>query len=251
MARAYKRDKRGRFAPKGYAGQTSGRGARLMGQGERKGGGARISTARPSGTIGKPRGLKPRAGSLTQRAAIRVSGRTRAQAAAAQRARSRATIEATRGQVIGARRGVTATAGGGARIGVRRTTRQQGNLLGGTDKVTKVSARHLPTSKGSAPGSKSARRQAGQRQRATELDIDRAKRIKRRIDSIPDRRAANPGNYFTKQRRDVQSSMTKNKAFSFLLKASDNASKHGGIMKAIKAATPAPKPARQKKKRRR
>lgn len=61
MARRYVRDAKGRFAPKGYSGQTGGLGARLKsGKGNvRSGGGAKIKTAAPKGTIGKPRGLKP------------------------------------------------------------------------------------------------------------------------------------------------------------------------------------------------
>jgi hypothetical protein len=57
VARVYKRDKLGRFASSGYSGQSSGRGARLTGSGNRDGGGARMQAARPSGTLsrsGKP-----------------------------------------------------------------------------------------------------------------------------------------------------------------------------------------------------
>ena len=44
MGRVYHRDRLGRFAPKGFSGQTGGRGARLMGPGkQRAGGGQRIS----------------------------------------------------------------------------------------------------------------------------------------------------------------------------------------------------------------
>jgi hypothetical protein len=61
MARRYVRDAKGRFAPKGYSGQTGGRGARLKGgKGNvRSGGGAKIKTAAPKGTIGKSKDLKP------------------------------------------------------------------------------------------------------------------------------------------------------------------------------------------------
>ena len=67
MARSYKRDARGRFAGGGYSGQTGGRGARLMAKGERKGGGAKMTAARPGGTVGKPRGLKPQQGASSSR----------------------------------------------------------------------------------------------------------------------------------------------------------------------------------------
>lgn len=52
MARRYARDAKGRFAGKGYAGQTSGRGARLTSKGD-TGAGKRISsgTGKPAGTI--------------------------------------------------------------------------------------------------------------------------------------------------------------------------------------------------------
>lgn len=55
MARRYVRDAKGRFAPKGYSGQTGGRGARLKGgKGNvRSGGGERITrgSGKPKGTI--------------------------------------------------------------------------------------------------------------------------------------------------------------------------------------------------------
>lgn len=59
MARRYNRDARGRFAAKGYSGQSGGRGARLTSKGQRVGGGAKIKASSPVGTVGKPRGLKP------------------------------------------------------------------------------------------------------------------------------------------------------------------------------------------------
>lgn len=68
MARRYVRDAKGRFAPKGYTGQTGGRGARLKGSGKkREGGGAKANllgpgdqamTSVPKGTIGKTRKLR-------------------------------------------------------------------------------------------------------------------------------------------------------------------------------------------------
>lgn len=63
MARTYIRDRLGRFAPKGFQGQTSGRGARLMAPGKsRKGGGSKITSGSIKGTVNKPRGLKPQQG---------------------------------------------------------------------------------------------------------------------------------------------------------------------------------------------
>lgn len=61
MARRYVRDKRGRFAPKGYSGQTSGTGSRLTGKAgkTRKEGGAKAKGPAQSGVIklgkGKPK----------------------------------------------------------------------------------------------------------------------------------------------------------------------------------------------------
>ena len=58
MGRVYHRDRLGRFAPKGFSGQTGGRGARLMGPGkQRAGGGQRISgdAAKRSGTLSATR----------------------------------------------------------------------------------------------------------------------------------------------------------------------------------------------------
>jgi hypothetical protein len=56
MARRYVRDAKGRFASKGYGGQTGGRGARLKSAGKtRAGGGSRIDTGtgKPAGTISR------------------------------------------------------------------------------------------------------------------------------------------------------------------------------------------------------
>ena len=68
MARRYVRDAKGRFAPKGYVGQTGGRGARLTSAGNRRaGGGAKANllspgdqamTSVPKGTIGKTRKVR-------------------------------------------------------------------------------------------------------------------------------------------------------------------------------------------------
>jgi hypothetical protein len=51
VARRYVRDARGRFAGKGYSGQTAGRGARLMASGTRKGGGSRIRAGKAPGSF--------------------------------------------------------------------------------------------------------------------------------------------------------------------------------------------------------
>jgi hypothetical protein len=61
MARRYVRDKRGRFAPKGYSGQTSGTGSRLTGKAgkTRKEGGAKAKGPAQSGVI-KPGKGKPK-----------------------------------------------------------------------------------------------------------------------------------------------------------------------------------------------
>lgn len=71
MARRYVRDAKGRFAPKGYSGQTGGRGARLKsgkgnvrsGGGKREnliGAGGQTMTSVPKGTIGKTAKLRRR-----------------------------------------------------------------------------------------------------------------------------------------------------------------------------------------------
>lgn len=73
MARRYVRDARGRFASKGYSGQTSGAGARLTATGSRAGGGskARLS-ARPAGTISKnKRSAKPQSPGLERGTFVR------------------------------------------------------------------------------------------------------------------------------------------------------------------------------------
>jgi len=61
MARRYVRDKRGRFASKGYSGQTSGTGSRLTGKAgkTRKEGGAKAKGPSQSGVI-KPGKSKPK-----------------------------------------------------------------------------------------------------------------------------------------------------------------------------------------------
>jgi hypothetical protein len=59
MARTYHRDKLGRFASKGYSGQSAGRGARLMATGSRAGGGARITREGAGSRIRKPSSAKP------------------------------------------------------------------------------------------------------------------------------------------------------------------------------------------------
>jgi hypothetical protein len=60
VARRYVRDARGRFAGKGFSGQTTGKGARLMSPGKtRSGGGSKITLSKRGGTVSKPQGLKP------------------------------------------------------------------------------------------------------------------------------------------------------------------------------------------------
>jgi hypothetical protein len=76
MARTYHRDRLGRFAAKGFSGQTGGQGARLMSPGRnRQGGGARIRRAAPVGTIGKPRNLAADSTAKTRLDAARVAAR--------------------------------------------------------------------------------------------------------------------------------------------------------------------------------
>jgi len=65
MGRVYHRDRLGRFAPKGYSGQTGGRGARLKGPGKQRAGGGKrqnlvgANDQAMKGTVKKPRGSKP------------------------------------------------------------------------------------------------------------------------------------------------------------------------------------------------
>lgn len=51
MARRYVRDARGRFASKGYSGQTGGRGARLKGSGKQRDGGGAVVQPKRAGEI--------------------------------------------------------------------------------------------------------------------------------------------------------------------------------------------------------
>lgn len=70
MARRYVRDAKGRFAPKGYSGQTGGRGARLKSPGSKRAGGGKrenligakdqTMTSLPKGTIGRTQKLRNR-----------------------------------------------------------------------------------------------------------------------------------------------------------------------------------------------
>jgi len=77
MARRYVRDAKGRFASKGYSGQTGGRGARLKSAGKtRAGGGSRIDigTGKPAGTIsGTKRGRSSDAAKRTIKRADRAA----------------------------------------------------------------------------------------------------------------------------------------------------------------------------------
>jgi len=84
VGRKYVRDARGRFAGSGYTGQTSGKGARLMASGTRKGGGSKITLQKRGGTVSKPQGLKP--GSIKPKSSIGSIG---AKLAARDQARGR------------------------------------------------------------------------------------------------------------------------------------------------------------------
>jgi hypothetical protein len=128
---------------------------------------------------------------------------------------------------------VTATAGGGEKVRIRKTTINQPNLLGGTDKVRKSTVTQAAFSRGPAPGSRSSRRIAGIARRANQDQFVRARKIRARVSTIEDRRAAKPGNYFTKRARDARSLSTKGKALKFLESAANKAASSGGIMSAI------------------
>jgi hypothetical protein len=195
-----------------------------MAKGERKGGGAKMTAARPGGTVGKPRGLKPGAVKVKAGAGGVVINRTRAEAASAQRKRSRATVEATRGQVIGAARGVTATAGGGEKVRVRRSSVSQGNLLGGSDVVRKTVAGRIAANKGPAPGSRSARSAAGKALRSRETTGQRLSRVSQRV-GVNDirkgpaaRRAAMKGYGAKTQKKIEQSSKTEARATRYVIR---------------------------------
>ena len=174
MARKYSRDNRGRFASVG----ATARGGRLNTATGNKRATVTERLKGPSGRLAKPKGLKPQQGAASAASSgKRVSFRSRSDAAMAQAKRSRGTIEATRFQVLGQRRGVTALAGGGQRISVKRAMVKQGNLLGGTDKVAVPKVKAVATNKGPAPSSKAARRQQGIARRSGEGGDQKLKKV--------------------------------------------------------------------------
>ena len=142
-----------------------------------------------------------------------VSLRSRSQAAAAQRQRNRKTIKSTEGQVIGARRGVTQTAGGGQKIRISKGKSEQMNLLTGrTDTVTNLKVKAVPTNKGSAPGSKSRRRSFGTMTRKMETPASALGRRRLRVGGIEAaRKKATP--YNTK--KAAKTKATRGKALKF------------------------------------
>ena len=142
-----------------------------------------------------------------------VSLRSRSQAATAQRQRSRKTIKSTEGQVIGARRGVKQTAGGGQKIRISKGKSEQMNLLTGkTDTVTNLKVRAIPTNKGSAPGSKSRRRSFGAMTRKMETPSSALGRRKLRVRGIESaRKKATPYN----AKKAAKTIATRGKALKF------------------------------------
>ena len=183
---------------------------------------------RRSAKLKPPKAAKPAAPAQAKAApkapAIQASGRTRAEAASAQRQRSRATIEATRGQVIGRQRGVTATAGGGEKVRVRRAAVEQGSLLGGSDVVRKAVATRVAASKGPAPGSKAARSTAGKNSRANETPAQRLSRVGQRAGTNdaskgPEaRRKAAKGFSATSPKKMAQAVKTGKKARTYVIR---------------------------------
>ena len=275
MARTYKRDARGRFASGGSARSApktrvvtgaravsggknrltrdnAGRITSVGGQGATARGG-RLRTAsgakrgavivRMNSTGGKLR--KPIGGRAARTVAgekvmakvreATATGRTRAQAAMAQAKRSRRTIESTRSQIIGARRGVTATAGGGSKIKVKKARSTQLALGGGSELVTKKTVRRVAGSAGPAPGSKSSRRMAGVARRANETSLDRLKRVQSRVvgssgilksnSSISERRKASYRAGVVTNGKMKKANATQSKAFKYVLGQIDRKSR--------------------------
>jgi hypothetical protein len=216
VARTYRRDSRGRFAsgggssggrpaakkvsrgPNRLTRDNSGRITSVGGDGA-TGRGGRLRTASGKKRATQLERLKVRSSNMIGGRTARTvkgqkvmakmagspkpvaTGRTRAQAAMAQAKRSRRTIESTRSQVIGAIRGVTATAGGGDKIRVKTGRSTQLTLGGGSESVTKKTVKRVASSSSPAPGSKSSRRAAGVARRASETALDRLKRVKSRV----------------------------------------------------------------------
>jgi len=184
MARRYVRDAKGRFAPKGYSGQTGGRGARLKsGKGNtRKGGGAKMNAAAPGGTISKPRGLKP--GTIKSKPKV-SSARTRRPTAAESRAKGLTPISE-----IKARRNAEAKAAQAAnasnyqrRYQSQRTKEAADAYRKAGGKRQKYSTIKNPAPEGSAPFSVTGstyqgRRNAAAGRAARDAKLKRSSRVK-------------------------------------------------------------------------
>lgn len=266
MARTYRRDSNGRFAsggggsvrpkarsaPRGTNRLTRDNAGRITSVGG-EGATARGGRLRTAG--GKLRATQTariggkRAGVVGGRVARTVAGekvmakvreatatgRSRAQAAMAQAKRSRRTIESTRSQIIGARRGVTATAGGGSKIKVKKARSTQLALGGGSELVTKKTVRRVAGSAGPAPGSKSSRRMAGVARRANETSLDRLKRVQSRVvgssgilksnSSISERRKASYRAGVVTNGKMKKANATQSKAFKYVLGQIDRKSR--------------------------
>lgn len=164
------RDNAGRITSVGGEGATA-RGGRLRTAGGKL---RATQTARLKGAVGRLR--KPVGGGGRAPGATPTAGRGRRQAAAAQRRRTRKTINATESQLIGFPHGVTATAGGGQRIKIKKATTMQAGLLGGVDRVTKSTVARAASARGPAPGSRAARKAAGLAARSKETEAQRMKR---------------------------------------------------------------------------
>jgi hypothetical protein len=197
-----------------------------MASGSRAGGGAKMSRQGSGSRIRKP------SAAGADKASAPVVNRTRAQAAAAQARRNRATINATSSQVIGARRGLRATAGQGQRVKVRRAAVVQANIFGGADNKSVVKASFAPQKTGPAPASKASRRRAGVQQRASESTAQRLRRVSNRISGggdrkvkgVSDRRSASNPWGATGVAKKKRSAATQRKAASYVYRLRQKAS---------------------------
>jgi len=161
--------------------------------------------------------------------------RGKQKAIAAQKARTRQTIEATRDQVIGAVKGVTATAGGGERIRVKKARSTQLTLGGGTEPVTRKTVKQVASRSGPAPGSKASRRMTGVTRRASETALARLKRVKSRVagssdplrpkPSISERRKASYRAGVVTNGKMKKALATENRAFRYVLGQIDQRSR--------------------------
>lgn len=254
MARTYKRDANGRFAGGGGSTRSgrpaakpvsrgknritrdnAGRIASVGGEGATARGGRlrtaagnkrAVQTARIKGSGGKLR--KPMGGGAKPPGATLLTGRDRKQAGAAQRRRTRKTINATESQLIGFQPGVTATAGGGQKVKIKKATTMQAGLLGGVDRVTKSTVSRAASSRGPAPGSRTARKVLGLAARSKETEAQRMKRTWNRaaghsdlvkskdVSSITERRRSKSP-YAPKTNKKIkQSAATQRKATEYL-----------------------------------